>query len=71
MRHHKAHVQGTRADQSAIGTMNRPLHDDRFWSLTFIVLIEHHVQLTKLTQTLLEREQLNRAEFEALLSEIH
>jgi cell division protease FtsH len=30
---------------------------------------EHYAQLTKLAQALLEHEQLNRAEFEALLSE--
>jgi len=33
------------------------------------LLTEHHTQLTKLAQTLMEHEQLDREEFEAALQE--
>jgi cell division protease FtsH len=47
--------------------VQRILNEGREMART--VLTEHYDQLTRLANTLIEREQLNRAEFEALLRE--
>ena len=41
------------------------LHEGR--ATAYTVLSEHYDQLTKLARALMEREQLNRAQFEAVL----
>ncbi len=43
------------------------LHEGR--ATAYTVLSEHYDQLTKLAHTLMEHEQLDRAQFEAVLQE--
>jgi ATP-dependent Zn protease len=47
--------------------VRRIIHEG--YATAYTLLTEHYAQLTKLAQTLLEHEQLNRAEFEALLKQ--
>lgn len=44
------------------------LHDG--WATAYTLLSEHYDQLTKLARALMEHEQLNRAQFEAVLQQI-
>ncbi len=44
------------------------LHEGR--ATAYTVQSEHHDQLTKLAQLLIEHEQLNRTQFEAVLQQI-
>jgi len=45
-------------------------HLRRSGATAYTVLSEHYDQLTKLAQLLIEHEQLNRAQFEAVLQQI-